>query len=101
MRSRIDLDNILRECLGSDKVYYNPPENLKLEYPCIVYDRDNSYTAKADDSLYYMMKRYRVNVIDYDPDSELPDIIEKLQYSDIDRTYKFDGLCHWVFTLYF
>lgn len=101
MRDRISLDNILRECLGSTYVYYNPPENIKMHYPCIVYDRDDSYTSRADDTLYYKMKRYRITVIDRDPDSEIPDIIEELPYCNFNRSYKADGLCHFVFTLYY
>lgn len=101
MRDRISLDNILRNCLDSNSVYYNPPENIKMHYPCIVYDRDDSYTSRADDILYHKMKRYRITVIDRDPDSEIPDIIEELPYCNFDRSYKTDGLCHFVFTLYY
>ena len=101
MRDRISLDNILRECLGSTSVYYNPPENIKMHYPCIVYDRDDSYTSRANDKLYYKMKRYRITVIDRDPDSEIPDAIEELPYCNFNRSYKADGLCHFVFTLYY
>lgn len=101
MRDRISLDNILRNCLDSNSVYYNPPENIKMHYPCIVYDRDDSYTSRADDILYHKMKRYRITVIDRDPDSEIPDIIEELPYCNFNRSYKADGLCHFVFTLYY
>ena len=37
MSKRIDLGNKLKEILGSSNVYFQPPDNLKMVYPCIRY----------------------------------------------------------------
>ena len=38
MRTRLDLDDTLREIMGDKgSVYFQPPENLKMKYPCIRY----------------------------------------------------------------
>ena len=42
MASRLNLQDKLEEVLGSKQVYFQPPESLKLKYPCIVYSRSNN-----------------------------------------------------------
>ena len=37
MSKRVDLGNKLKEILGSNNVYFQPPDNLKMVYPCIRY----------------------------------------------------------------
>ena len=101
MRSRINLHEILVEKMGSRQVYFNPPETIKMKYPCIVYHIDTINTRRADDKLYNGLKRYQIIVIDKDPDSDIPDSIIELPYCSLDRTYKAEGLCHFVFTLYY
>ena len=53
MSKRVDLGNKLKEILGSNNVYFQPPDNLKMVYPCIRYrleggnafpDNMNSYS---------------------------------------------------------
>lgn len=68
-KSRLDLEFELRELLGSDNVYFSPPESVKLRYPCIVYHRDNMNTMTADNRNYRITTRYVVTIIDSDPDS--------------------------------
>lgn len=72
-----------------------------MVYPCIRYNRDDSITFHADNLLYIFKKRYKVTVIDRDPGSGIPDLVEKLPYTAFDRFYPADGLNHFVFNLYF
>jgi hypothetical protein len=81
-------------------VYYQPPENKKLKYPCIVYDLDNTPVLRADDRLYVRHKKYTVTVIDSDPYSTIPDLVLELPYCSHDRTFVTDNLYHYVLTLY-
>lgn len=82
-------------------VYFQPPENIKVQYPCIIYARDGSRTDHADNLKYRRTKRYQVTVIDRNPDSILPDNVEELSYCQFDRFFAADNLNHWVFTLFF
>lgn len=68
-KSRLDLDKEFRELLGSNNVYFSPPESISLKYPCIVYHVDSIDTPKADNKNYFLNKRYIVTIIDDDPDS--------------------------------
>jgi hypothetical protein len=71
MAPRLQLHELLQ--LITPHVYFQPPENVKLEYPCIIYKRDFADTKFADNEPYAFKKRYMVTVIDRDPDSDIPD----------------------------
>ena len=101
MATRVDLQNVLEEILGSRNVYYQPPESLKMNYPAIVYARktiDNSY---ANNSVYKQNYAYEITVIDKNPDSEIVNKVSKLPTCRFDRHFKSDNLNHDVFTLYY
>ena len=48
MASRHELHDELKELLGTNRCYFQPPESIKLEYPCIIYKRDPSDILRAD-----------------------------------------------------
>lgn len=100
-KSREDLHELLADILGSRKVYFQPPESFKLKYPCIVYERSDIRTVKADNIKYTMKKRYTVTYISEDPDSEIPDKIVQLPYCSFDRHFKSGNMNHDVFDLYY
>lgn len=99
MGLRVDLQAILETI--TEKVYFQPPENVRLEYPCIVYSRDYADTKFADNNPYSHVKRYMVTVIDRDPDSDLPDKVAALPSSIFNRFYTADGLNHDVYQVFF
>lgn len=101
MASRLNLQKLLEDILGSRNVYFQPPESIKLSYPCIIYERDDGRSFQADDELYNYRKSYSTTVIDKNPDSLIPDELEKLRYCTLDRYYQADNLNHWVFTIYY
>lgn len=82
-------------------VYFQPPANVSLQYPCIIYHRDFADTDFADNMPYYNRKRYLVTVIDQDPDSPLPDLIAALPLNSFNRFYTADNLNHDVFNVFF
>ena len=85
----------------AENVYFQPPPNIDLSYPCIIYARDGSHVNHADDILYQHVKRYMVTVIDRNPDSNLPDMVENLRWCKYDRFYALENLNHHVFSLFF
>jgi len=95
-----DLQKVLSDLLG---IYgwYQPPETSVMEYPCFVFHLDAATAAYADNSIYHYMKRYRVTVMDEDPDSVIPDKMLSLPYCSFDRFYTASNLNHWVYILYF
>lgn len=101
MVRRLQLHEILCEILGSRNVYYQPPATVKMQYPAIVYNRESNDTLFADDHPYHWTRRYRITVIDPNPDSEIPDEIAKLPLCTLDRPYTADNLNHFPLNLYF
>lgn len=101
MQNRETFHKILVEKLGSKNVYFQPPENLKLNYPCAIYSQAGSNNLNADDGKYVKRTRYTVTLVDFDPDSEIQDHIEEIPYSTFDRSYASDDLNHFVFTIFY
>lgn len=101
MAQRLDLHEILVAIPGVQKVYFQPPESIKLEYPCIVYHIDIGITQHADNFPYRRNQRYQVTVIDRDPDSTIPSEVGQLSSCVFDRHFTNDGMNHDVFTLFF
>lgn len=101
MASRLNLQLLLENLLGSRNVYFQPPESVKMKYPAIVYaleDIDNSY---ADNGVYSSHRKYSVTVIDEDPDSPFIDMVAVLPTCRFNRHYTSNNLNHWVYSLYF
>jgi hypothetical protein len=97
------LRNILLDALPTDakNLYFQPPEGIKLEYPCIIYGLSNMKTKYADNSPYSIKKMYKITIIDKNPLSEIVDSVALLSLSDFDRFYVADELNHFVFNLYY
>jgi hypothetical protein len=99
MDRRLELQSIFE--LIVTNVYFQPPQNFQLIYPCIIYERDGGEAKHADNVSYRRTKRYQVTVIDRNPDSELPDRVEELPLCRFDRFFTADSLNHHVFNLFF
>lgn len=100
-KPRKELHQILVDILGSKNVYFQPPESIKLNYPCIIYHRAKNKVNYADDEIHIHYRQYEGIVIDKNPDSEIPDKLEKLQYCSLDKVYTADNLNHYAFTIFF
>lgn len=101
MASRLDLQDMLENILGSRNVYYQPPSSVQMAYPAIVYSRSEIDNSHADNSVYKQSNVYEIIVIDEDPDSDVVVEISKLPRCRYDRHYVSDNLNHDVFTLYY
>lgn len=101
MNKRLELHNTLLELFDSNHVYYQPPENLKMEYPAIVYSKDNINSIKADNINYNNRTRYQVTIIDKKPDNDVINKILTLPLSSYDRHFISDNMHHDVITLYY
>lgn len=99
MGRRLDLHQLLETF--TPNVYFQPPTNVHLEYPCIIYKRDFETTIFADDKPYSSKKRYMITVIDPNPDSDIPDKVAAMPMSLFNRFYTADNLNHDVYNVYF
>lgn len=101
-QKRTELHNILKEVLGSNNVYFQPPESKKLSYPCVIYARNYANTRYADNKTYSFTYRYQITYIDRDPYSDFAErLVQRLPMCIFDRHYTADNLNHEVLNLYY
>ncbi len=101
MDRRLELQAILENILGSREVYFQPPENVKIKYPCIVYTRSDIYDRYADNLRYKIRVRYSLTLIGRTPQNNIVEKLLNLDYCSYDRYYVADGLSHDTFTIYY
>lgn len=101
MSRRLELHQILTDILGSSYVYFQPPENITMKYPCIIYGRSSIDSKYANNDKYLSKTRYQITVVDKNPDSALVNDILKLPLCKHDRHFNKDNLNQDVFTLYY
>ena len=99
MAPRLQLHELLESF--AENVYFQPPTNIVLKYPCIIYKRDYAETEFADNMPYNHTLRYMVTVIDRDPDSDIPGKIAQMPQSLYNRYFTVDNLNHDVYRVYF
>lgn len=99
-KRRLELHSILVDVLGNDHVYFQPPPNLQMQYPAIVYELNDINNKLANNIVYIQHPGFKVIVIDKDPDSDIPGKVSRLPYSRFVTSYKSDNLNHTVFALY-
>lgn len=101
-QKRAELGDKLKGVLGTTNVYFEPPESVKLSYPCIVYERSDGDTDFANNLPYRFQMRYRVTAISRKADNpvirKLAMSLPSIQYS---RHFVSDGLHHDVFEVYY
>ena len=99
---RIEFHELLCNVLGTRYAYFQPPESIKMKYPCIVYAKSSGRPTYADNNIYTFKQGYDVTVIDPDPDSSIPkSLMETFSYIQHDREYIADNLHHSTFTIYY
>lgn len=101
MPSRLELQTLLEEILGSRNVYFQPPESVKMKYPAIVYGLEDIKNTFANDGVYLSKRKYLITVIDEDPDSPIVDRVASLPSCRFNRHFESDNLNHDVFILEF
>jgi len=98
-RPRSELSAILHELC--DHVYFQPPANKQIIYPCIVYKLENFDVTFADNDAYRDMDEYSITYITRDPDDENIRKIPKLRYCSMTGTSTSDNLRNYYYRLYF
>ena len=99
---RLEFQTALEELIGEDgKVYFQPPPSQTMEYPCIVYERDNQSVIRGDNLAYNFRQRYQVTYIDKNPDGDPIDALTQFPLSAFSRHFATSGLNHDVFSIYY
>lgn len=101
--SRMDLKTRLEELLKNDGItlYFQPPANMKMKYPCIVYEVSDVEINFANDSSYVNYVSYQLMLITKSPDEQITaKLLKNVPFIRFDRTYISNNLYHYVFACY-
>lgn len=101
MGTQPELQALLAALPGVAKAYFQPPSNLQMVYPCIVYQLDFMDSQFADNVPYRVGTRYQLTIIDRDPTSQIRFAVAKLPKTAFDRFFVANNLNHTVFTIHF
>lgn len=101
MASRLELHTLLCEILGSNHCYYQPPETVKLVYPCIIYELNTFHVDHANNRPYISKKKYSITLIDKKVDSPIIDKLLGLPLCTFDHPYTANNLNHYLFNIYY
>ena len=100
MGSRLSLHDELLKFVPN--VYFQPPSNIQMKYPCIVYNKTKRMRHFASDVIYMSQQEYQLTVIERDPDSDVADRLEKhLPHCGINQYFTVENLYHITLSLYY
>jgi hypothetical protein len=99
--TRLDFQTLLESLGDGVSVYFQPPPNIQITYPAIIYNRDLLYTGFADNTAYASKFRWQITVIDADPDSPLHAKLAAMPLMQFVRHYTSDNLNHDIYNVYF
>lgn len=98
--TRNQLNQALQEIMGTNAVYFQPPENLRMQYPCIRCTPATINRRVADNQGYILTDHYTLTYISKSPDRTVSMKLLRLPMCSQERTYTSDGLYHEVFSIY-
>ena len=99
---RLEFHQLLVSAMGEGyKVYFQPPETVKMQYPCVVYHRRYLDSNNADNIKYLTTRQYQVILISRDPDDDGVDKLFNLPYSHYLSHSVVDNLYHDAFEIYY
>ena len=101
MRTWESLQELLEKLFECRHVYYQPPDNLTMEYPAIRYSLSDIDSKYANNKMYVGMKCYEIVVIDKEPDNPIIEKLLELPYAYFNRHYVSDNLNHDIIKLYY
>lgn len=107
MGSRMQLQTKLQSIIGAradgkQNVYYQPPESIKLNYPCIVYKNGNVNILNADNRPYRFTQLYEITLIEKDADSLMHlKIASEFESVRVDRRFVQNNLYHTTINVYY
>lgn len=101
MLKRVDIQEKFKFLLGSDNVYYQPPANLKMKYPAIVYSLDGLDVKRFDNTRLINKNCFSVTHI-YRNESEnlVETMLKNFEYISFDNRSIVDGIYNDHYTIY-
>lgn len=84
------------------RVYYEPPDNVRMEYPCVRINRKSMNQRYANNKVYMFTPAYDIYYITKESDDPMTEkFMREFEMIRHNRTYHKDNLRYEVYTLYF
>ena len=81
-------------------VYYQPPESVRMVFPCIVFSRNTIQPRYADNKPYALHTSYTMRYITKEPDNPVVETLALLPNCKHTNHYVKDNLHHDSYTIY-
>lgn len=95
---REKLQQFMEDCGEIPRLYFQPPETVKLEYPCMIYHLKALTSRKANNRPYHKTIGFDITYITRSPASNVPDRILDEPLFAFDRYYTAENLHHYAYT---
>lgn len=100
MADRKDFHKKLEQAFGC-KCYFQPPETLKLTYPCVVYAFERFDTRRANNLNYIINERYKISFLHKDADNgTVKQVMRKFEKIAHVQHYITNGVYNDVYFIY-
>lgn len=95
------LKKVLEGILGSKEVYFQPPSNIHMKYPAIIFEREDIQNTFADNLVYKQDTAYKVTVMDKNPNSEIVKEVSLIPTARYVQFFVTNNLNHDIFIIFY
>jgi hypothetical protein len=93
MKTRDEIQQLLEDVLGNDRVYFQAPPNTGMKYPCIVYKFVRFNVNHADNKPYIVTGHWDVHHMYKNPKYDMKEkFIFEIPFCKFDRRIVTDGV---------
>ena len=95
-----ELRALQQDYLGYQHTYFEPPEEVRMQYDAVVYENQGMDVRRANNKSYLIRPTYQVTIISRDAETLLPRMIqEHFERCNPGRPFVRDNLYHFPFTI--
>jgi len=99
MNKRLKVHEFLTQTINCSHVYYQPPENIKMVYPAIVYTLIDISNYCSGGGIYLQLETYKITLITKEVDSDLFNTMIAQLSLKFQTPFVSDNLHHYVFNM--
>lgn len=100
MKTRAEVQELLEDVLGSDRVYFQSPPNTGMKYPCIVFKFVRFNINHADNKPYIVKSRWEIHHMYKNPKNDLKEkFVFEVPYCQFDRRIVTEGIYNDYFVI--
>ena len=93
MKTRDEIQQLLEDVLGNDRVYFQAPPNTGMKYPCIVYKFVRFNVSHADNKPYLVTGHWDIHHMYKNPKYDMKEkFVFEIPFCKFDRRIVTDGV---------